>query len=143
MKGFFIKATRVTPSVYFNTGKGILDIRGLSSPENPLKFYNHLIDSVDAYGKEAYESLTVNFALEYFNTSSSKCIYLLFKKVNELRLERGKEVVVNWYYEEEDEDMLEAGEDLCFFFNFEFNYHEIPEIKILGEQKQIGKESRD
>jgi len=141
MNGYFIKATQVTPSVYFNTGKGILDIRGKSCPENPLKFYNHLVDSIESYGKDGAKSLTVNFALEYFNTSSSKCIYLMFKKVNEIRTDRSMEVVINWYYEEDDEDMMEAGEDLCYYFNFEVNYHEIPEITILGEMKEVGEES--
>lgn len=140
MEGFFIKATRVTPSVYFNTKKSILDIRGKSSPENPLKFYNHLIESVSEYGQEKNNSLTVNFALEYFNTSSSKCIYLLFKKVNELRIDQGKDIMINWYYEEGDEDMQEAGEDLSFFFNFEINYQEIPEITVLGTMKDDKKE---
>ncbi|MFY0628319.1 MAG: DUF1987 domain-containing protein [Reichenbachiella sp.] len=135
MEGFFIRATRVTPSIYFNPKKGLLDIRGKSSPENPLVFYKHLHDSIDNFGDTPNENLTLNIAYEYFNTSSSKCIYILFKKVNDLRTEKGKNVKVNWYFEEDDEDMQEAGEDLSSFFNYEFNYVEIPEITILGEMR--------
>jgi len=135
MEGFFIRATRVTPSIYFNPGKGLLDIRGKSSPENPLIFYKHLHDSIDKFGETSHANLILNAAFEYFNTSSSKCIYILFKKINDLRTEKGKNVKVNWYFEDGDEDMQEAGEDLSSFFNYEFNYVEIPEITILGEMK--------
>ncbi|UXP33176.1 DUF1987 domain-containing protein [Reichenbachiella agarivorans] len=136
MKGFFIRATRITPSIYFNPQKGLLDIRGKSSPENPLAFYKHIHESIDAFGNADTPSLTLNIAYEYFNTSSSKCIYILFKKVNDLRIDRGKTIKVNWYFEEGDEDMQEAGEDLSSFFNYEFNYVEIPEIHVLGEMKE-------
>lgn len=136
MKGFFIRATRITPSIYFNPQKGLLDIRGKSSPENPLAFYKHLHESIDAFGSFPTPNLTLNIAYEYFNTSSSKCIYILFKKVNDLRMDKGKQIKVNWYFEEGDEDMQEAGEDLSSFFNYDFNYVEIPEINVLGEMKE-------
>lgn len=31
--------------------------------------------------------------------------------------------------------MKEAGEDYADFFDMEFNFKEIPEIKVLGEQQ--------
>ncbi|MGL1887551.1 MAG: DUF1987 domain-containing protein [Reichenbachiella sp.] len=136
MKGFFIRATRITPSIYFNPAKGLLDIRGKSSPENPVAFYKHLNDSIDQFGATEKESLVLNIAYEYFNTSSSKCIYILMKKINDLRTIKSKAIKVNWYYEEGDEDMQEAGEDLSSFFNYDFNYVEIPEIQVLGEMKK-------
>jgi hypothetical protein len=136
MDGFFIRATRVTPSIYFNPKKGVLDIRGKSSPENPLLFYRHLHENIDAFATSDNENLILNVAYEYFNTSSSKCIYILFKKLADLKEQYRKYVMVNWYYEEGDEDMQEAGEDLSSLFNYEFNYVEIPEIKILGEMRE-------
>lgn len=140
MKGFFIRATRITPSIYFNPTKGLLDIRGKSSPENPVAFYKHLNDCIDEFGDFEKDSLVLNIAYEYFNTSSSKCIYIIFKKVNDLRTLKGKEIKVNWYFEDGDEDMQEAGEDLSSFFNYEFNYVEIPEINVLGEMKKEGED---
>ena len=140
MKGFFIRATKVTPSIYFDPKKCLLDIRGKSSPENPLVFYRYINDSIDQFAETTSPAFTLNAAFEYFNTSSSKCIYIIFKKLNDLKEEQGKTIKINWYYEEGDEDMLEAGEDLSSFFNYEFNYVEIPEIKILGEMKEEPKE---
>jgi len=53
---------------------------------------------------------TVEVKLEYFNTSSSKCILDVFKKLEIIHKARN-DVEIKWYYEEDDEDMLEAGED--------------------------------
>ena len=38
-----------------------------------------------------------------------------------------------------DEDMMEAGEDLSCMFDYEFNFVEIPEINILGEEKETSR----
>ena len=48
--------------------------------------------------------------MEYFNTSSSKCILDILRKLEKIH-EAGGNVTVTWFYEEDDEDMQEAGED--------------------------------
>ena len=136
MKGYFIKSTKVTPSVYYNPSKGILDMRGKSSSENPLSFYNHLYVSLEHFASSENTTLSLNAAFAYFNTSSSKCIYGLFKKLSALS-KKGKKVSINWYFEKGDEDMREAGEDLSFMFDFEVKYVGIPQINVLGKEKEI------
>ena len=132
MNGYFIRSSRVTPSVYFNPKKGILDMRGKSSPEDPLRFYNYVLNSLDAYTQAQGQRMITNLAFEYFNTSSSKCLYIFMKKLAKMG-ELGKQVVVNWYFEEGDEDMREAGEDLESMFDVTFNFKEVSEIKVLGD----------
>ncbi len=132
MNGYFIRSSRVTPSVYFNPQKGILDMRGKSSPENPLAFYNYVLNSLDSYAEKGQNNMVTNLAFEYFNTSSSKCLYIFMKKLSKIS-EAGKKVVINWFFEEGDEDMKEAGEDLESMFEMSFNFREVPEIKVLGE----------
>jgi hypothetical protein len=63
--------------------------------------------------------------LEYFNTSSSKCILDVFKKLESIHKSGDKEVIINWYYEEDDEDMLEAGEDYESIIRVPFKMIEI------------------
>jgi len=48
--------------------------------------------------------------LEYFNTSSSKCLVEIFRRMEKL-YKNGNEARIKWFYEEEDEDMQESGED--------------------------------
>lgn len=105
-----IEGTSKTPTVTFNSEDGILELKGRSIPENSIEFYKSLVDGLDEYAKNPKDITKVNMQLEYFNTSSSKCILDIFKKLETIH-KSGKEVVINWYYEEDDEDMLEAGED--------------------------------
>ena len=79
---------------------------------------------MDEYAKAPKEKTVVSIQLEYFNTSSSKCILDVFKKLENLK--KGKsDVVINWYYEEDDEDMLEAGEDYESIIKVPFKMIEI------------------
>ena len=83
-----------------------MEISGRSIPENSIAFYTPLLEWVDEHLKGG-GILDVSIRLEYFNTSSSKCLMDLLKRVEQ----SPAEATVLWYYEEEDEDMLEAGED--------------------------------
>ena len=124
MEDIRIEGTPKTPTVHFNAASGSLDIKGRSIPENSIEFYKPLMDWIEEYAKSAQPKTTVNIQLEYFNTSSSKCILDLFKKLEAVN----NEIVINWYYEEDDEDMLEAGEDYDAIINSPFRMIEIEEI---------------
>ena len=50
----------------------------------------------------------------------------IFKKVNAL-FNDGLNVAINWYYEEEDEDMQEAGEDYSDLLDVPFEIIELEE----------------
>ncbi len=128
---FLIEQTRVTPLVDYNNGERTLRISGRSSPENPLMFYQRLIDFVDEFASSIEPVLIVNVSMEYFNTSSTKCLFNLFKKMNEVQRELRKVVVINWYYEDWDDDMLEIGEDFSYGLDMEFNLIEVEDINSL------------
>jgi hypothetical protein len=82
------------------------------------------MDWIEQYARDAKPKTIINIQLEYFNTSSSKCLLDLFKKLEAIN----NEIVINWYYEEDDEDMLEAGEDYDAIINIPFRMIEIDEI---------------
>lgn len=124
MEDIRIEGTPKTPSVVFDAAGGSLEIKGRSIPENSIEFYKPLIDWIESYAKSPQPKTVVNIQLEYFNTSSSKCILDLFKKLEAI----SKEIAINWYYEEDDEDMLEAGEDYDAIINIPFKMIEIEEI---------------
>ena len=126
MESIRIEKTRKTPDITFNAETGILQIEGKSIPENSIEFYKPLVDWLDEYGKNPKEKTEVNIKLEYFNTSSSKCILDVFKKLESIYKDNN-EVVINWYYEEDDEDMLEAGEDYQSILKIPFKMIEMEE----------------
>ncbi len=126
METIIREGTSKTPFVKFDGESGIVDIKGRSIPENSVEFYKPLIDWLDRYGKAPLKMTSINIQLEYFNTSSSKCILDIFKRL-ELFHKKGHDVVVNWYYEEDDEDMFEAGEDYQSIISLPFKMIEMEE----------------
>lgn len=119
MENIHIEGTTKTPIVEFDNNTGELVIKGRSIPENSIDFYKPLVDWIDAYAKQPKEVTVLNMQLEYFNTSSSKCILDVFKKLENIH-KAGNVVQVKWHYEEDDEDMLEAGEDYDAIIDIDF-----------------------
>ncbi len=127
MDNIKIEGTAKTPSVEFNRVTGVLVIRGRSIPENSIDFYKPLIDWIDSYVLQPAENTILHMQLEYFNTSSSKCILDVFKKIEAI-VKTGRTVVVKWHYEEDDEDMLEAGEDYEAIIDLDFEMVRIEQV---------------
>ncbi len=124
MERIDIPATSSTPSVYCGED-GKLKIKGRSLPEDVTEFYNPLVDWA---GKLTIHSLTVDVELVYMNSASSKKLLELLKALdanNNIR-----ELSINWFYEEGDEDALENGqiyEELLL--KASFRYHEYNETR--------------
>jgi hypothetical protein len=124
MESLLIEGTAKTPSIKFDPNSGLIEIKGRSIPENSIEFYKPMVDWLEKYSKSPKPQTKVNIQLEYFNTSSSKCILDVFKKLEEIH-KSNNQVVINWYYEEDDEDMLEAGEDYESIIRIPFKMIEI------------------
>lgn len=110
MSDLTIQESVKTPSIILEkTGK--LEISGKSIPENSLEFYRPVYEWLDEYSKAPATSTNVKINLEYFNTSSSKCLLDIFRKLETINLSGKGTVKVSWHYDADDEDMMEAGED--------------------------------
>lgn len=128
MDSLKLEGTSKTPHVHFDPAGRQMEIKGRSIPENSIDFYKPLIDWVDRYGRNVSGDTVLSVQLEYFNTSSSKCILDLFKKLEGIRAQ-GNEVSVLWHYEADDEDMLEAGEDYAGIINVPFRMIQIEDVE--------------
>ena len=126
MEKYEIDGTPKTPTILFDINGGVLDIKGRSIPENSIEFYKPLVDALDRYAVSTKPVTIVNIQLEYFNTSSSKCILDIFKKLESIH-KSGSGVTINWHYEEDDEDMLEAGEDYQAIIGIPFKMVQVSE----------------
>ncbi len=124
MDSIFIEGSPKTPTVSFDSEKGVITLKGRSIPENSIEFYRPLVDWLESYSQTPQPKTTCTIQLEYFNTSSSKCLLDLFKKMENMN-KNGNEIVINWYYEEDDEDMLEAGEDYQSIISVPFKMVEV------------------
>ena len=61
------------------------------------------------------QTLTVGLRLDYFNTVASKLLSKFFIRLIALN------ATINWYYEKDDEEIKEAGEDYKIMLNYEIN----------------------
>ncbi|MFN3874349.1 MAG: DUF1987 domain-containing protein [Flavobacteriales bacterium] len=127
MEPLILEGSPKTPHVRFDPETGLLELKGRSIPENSIDFYKPLIDWIERYGRNPAPKTALHVQLEYFNTSSSKCILDLFKRLEPIR-SAGNEVSVLWHYEADDEDMLEAGEDYAGIINIPFRMIQIAEV---------------
>ena len=90
------------------TERGIFEISGRSLPEDSLSFYFPIQEWLDDYIRNPNDFTEFKFKLEYFNSSSTKQILKIIKKLM-LIIENGKESQVSWYYIESDEITRDRG----------------------------------
>ncbi|MBS1568032.1 MAG: DUF1987 domain-containing protein [Bacteroidetes bacterium] len=111
MTGLHIQRTDRTPEVNIDPEAGLIELRGCSIPEDAEKFYGPMFNFVDRYCGEPAPQTTVRLALDYFNSSSAKYILDLLRLVDELHASGKAAASVEWFFEPDDLDMQEAGQD--------------------------------
>lgn len=109
MEDLFLKKTFNSPEVEFVSSTGDLNIEGRSIPEDPGEFFERLIDWMNDYFLNPTSETVMNIKLEYINSGSSKYMLELLR-ILKTNFEKGKSVLVKWYYEEGDESIEELGQ---------------------------------
>lgn len=120
MKKVIIDKTPNTPYFEFDPDNGLLKIEGRSIPENPSDFYEKILTLVDEYYTNPQKKTRFDLNLEYINSGSSKFILGLFRKLKKY-YDQGNDLVINWYYEEDDEAVLGLGEHYKSTIKLPFN----------------------
>ncbi len=111
MKEQYIKRASVdTPSIRFDAKKGELLLEGKSFPPDVTTFFKEALQWLDEYSKNPASYTVMRLKLDYFNTASSKIVMDILYKMEELH-QKGNDVLVEWYYPEDDEDMMETGKE--------------------------------
>lgn len=98
-----------TPLIKVDAESGYVLIKGRSNPENSQEFYSPLISWMEEYIIKPAALTLVEINLEHFNTSTSKCLLDFLKRLKLLK-ETGKDIHIKWFYEDDDEEMLETAE---------------------------------
>ena len=117
-----LESTRKTPNVLLDPS-GRIRIGGRSIPEDASKFYDNILNWILDYCHTPSDSTVVDIELEYFNSGSAKFVMQILRELSEL-LAEGKDLKVNWYYEEGDDDILERGEYYSSILDLEINFIE-------------------
>jgi len=113
MENLHIEATKSSPQINFNAQTNIQSISGESYPENTTSFYENVFKWLEEYMNIVKEQeIIFNLELIYFNSSSSKVLMDLFDMLEEFS-EDGKNITVNWIYDEDNDASLEYGEEFA------------------------------
>jgi hypothetical protein len=142
MLGKKILSTIGSPEVILNP-HGVITIRGRSINGNFNSLNSEIEEWIDKYIANPAEITYIDFYLEYFNKANSRVLISMLKKLETLKL-LSKKFIINWYYEEGDEDILEKGEYLSSELNIQFNFIEIYDSlmpEYLSHENQISDQS--
>lgn len=120
MNDLNISAGKDTLSVMCSPDSGLIELEGISYPQDAAEFFNPVFEWMESYFDQIGKELTMNLRINYLNTSSTKCLFDLIDRMEDY-FKSGNETQVNWYYEEDDDDIKETGlefqEDLDIPFN--------------------------
>lgn len=127
MDTLIIQGTESTPYVELNQDNGSIKFVGKSFSDSIHKFFEPILNWLDKYIESPCENTNVEFKMEYYNTSSSKILLVVLNKLEELERKSGN-VSIKWFYEEDDEDMQESGEEYAEIIKVPFEIIECEEI---------------
>lgn len=120
MNDLIIEGTSSSPSVKAYWQEGTLYMQGDSYPENSYELYADMVAWVSAYLKESTQPLTLELTLLYLNTSSIKVMMDIFDEMEEY-FQQGRQVAVNWYFDEDNERVAELAEEFKEDCHFPFD----------------------
>ncbi len=121
VESFKVEQTARTPLIYLNPVSGVFELKGKSIPENSMLFYKPMFEWLASYIENPAAKTSLSIQMDYFNTSSSKSVVDLFKKLELIHKSGKGSVEINWLHSNEDEDMQEAGEDYKSIIKVPFN----------------------
>jgi len=101
---------------------GVFEFSGRILPHNPKEFFEPLFNWFDEYIKNPNSSTVITFKMDYFNTASSKKILDALLVLETIFKMDNFYVEVHWYYQEEDQDLYEAGVGYSELVNIPFKF---------------------
>ena len=122
-----IEATERSPAIHFDFAANTYSIKGESYPEDVASFFGPVLDQMESH-LEGLSGATVTFEFEliYFNSSTAKVLMGLFETLDECA-DNGNTVEIVWKYEEDDDNMQELGEEFAEDLeNAVFKLEEVP-----------------
>lgn len=110
MEDIKINAKERSPEVDFNFSTNTFSLSGESYPEDIPEFFGPIIEKLEQHLKAQKKAKIVfNFKLIYFNSSSARVLLGIFDLLDETA--KNNTVEVNWFYEDDDDNMEELGEE--------------------------------
>lgn len=116
---YLIKKTKTTPMLYIDYDNGTVTIEGHSYPENAESLFRPFVSTLENFLYKTDKPIVFEFNVPYLNTSSTKFLYDILELLNKAT-ENNKNILLNWYYDIENENTLELGTELLEDSNFQY-----------------------
>jgi len=132
MEKLYVPRSEFIPEINLSPEDNVFSITGISRPENIRLIYDPVIDWMTGYKAVLTEDYSVyskekpfklKLDLEYFNSSTVKFLFDIIRIVRSMK-EEGIPIVIQWFYDRDDQDCLEAGEDLAALAEIDFTFIE-------------------
>lgn len=121
-----IYPSKKTPEVILDP-KGFIRMTGRLIPENADEFFNPIEDWINEYFCDPAEITCIDISFEYINSTGTKYLFYIVHKIINIRLLNDtSRFKINWYYKNDDEDILEKGKLFAMNLNVPINFIEIP-----------------
>ena len=120
MQELKIAPSKNTPEVYMSP-QGIIKIKGRSIYENTEVFFAPVETWINEYIVNPAQLTTIDLNFEYCNSSSAKALINMLKQIKNVK-SKNKSFVINWYYEDGDDDILERGEYFAAILGVPMNF---------------------
>lgn len=121
MKALEIARSEDSPLILLDSNNDSLLFEGRSLPEDVDSVYSPVIKWLDEYGKNPKSETKVDFKIDYFNTASMKKFISIVEELKKIKDSGKSKISINWYFDEADEDTLDAGKDLQDIVGLSFN----------------------
>ena len=119
MKKLIIKSSEKFPKVILNPNKNIYEISGRSIPEDVMKSYEPVVKWIDENVGKIKNKMELDFKLDYLNSNSTKMIFDILTMLDKF-YQAGIKISINWFYEDDDEDIKDEGELFSSLFKLPF-----------------------
>ena len=103
-----ILPTKKTPDILLDP-KGTIKIKGRAIDENKTKIPEQIENWIDTYLLTPAESTKVIIALEYLNSFNTIILTSALKRLSLVK-QQSKKLVIQWYIEDDDDELLERSE---------------------------------
>ena len=125
MKRLEIEPTINSPHIILDSNNGNSLIEGRAFPEDSKFFFHPILEWLKEYKLEKHEKFELNINLLYISSSSIIAIKQIFLLLMDYQA-NGTLVTVNWYYDEDDDDIKLTGEDYMKITNLKFVFKTNP-----------------
>ncbi|MGB0521947.1 MAG: DUF1987 domain-containing protein [Flammeovirgaceae bacterium] len=109
------------PTVILDPDSCEFELIGQCYMEHTDLFFQPIFEWLDEFLLINHELVSLNIKLSYFNTSAVKCIWEFLNRLAKYHKRSGQEVAINWYFDEEDDNMhdiyLDFEEEIPLKFN--------------------------